>query len=291
MMAYNVELGIGDVGFMMDRGFCTTDNVNYMHSAHLHFIMGVEIRHKATQDAINTVRENITSMRYHIKQGVFARSINARFYGVRSTMHVYYDPELAERQRRDLYRSVQSIEEKLSQLKHSTIGEVKRYSAYFDIERKGDGSFTFQRNYDKIDAVDLNNGFFCLLSNAEFSSEEVLDIYRRKDVIEKGFDDLKNHLDMKRMRTHTSATTDGKLFVAFISLIAVSQMGMKLADFMKEKSMSKDAVIYELEKIKVVTLADGRRLMNPLTKKQRLILEKLGLNYNDLKSFVQGNDA
>lgn len=286
MMAYNEELGVKSTGFIMDRGFCTTANINYMHSARLPFIMGVEIRHKTTQVAVDKVRGNITSMRFRIKQGIFARSVHDRFYGVSSTMHVYYDPELAELQRRDLFRHVESFEEKLAQLQQISKREAKHYSSYFDIDRKEDGSFSFGRNYDNIDRADLNNGFFCILSSTKSDSEEILDIYRRKDAIEKSFDNLKNHLDMKRMRTHGNATTDGKLFLAFVSLIAVSYMERALADFMKEKSMSKDSIILELEKIKTVSISENRRLLNPLTRTQKLILKPIGLDEDALKSFV-----
>jgi hypothetical protein len=51
MMALNEELDIQNVGFVMDRGFCSTANVGYMNSVGLPFIMGVEIRHKTTQAA------------------------------------------------------------------------------------------------------------------------------------------------------------------------------------------------------------------------------------------------
>ena len=286
MMAYNKELGIQSAGFVMDRGFCTTANIGYMQSAELPFIIGVEVRHKTTQAAVDSVRSNITSMRFRTSQGIFARSVHGRFYGVTSTMHVYYDPELAEHQRSDLFRSVEAIEEKLAQLQLISKQDAKRYSSYFDIERKEDGSFSYKRNYDRIDRADLNNGFFCILSNTKSGNEEILDIYRRKDMIEKGFDDLKNHLDMKRMRTHGSATTDGKLFLAFVALIAVSHLGNRLADFMKEKAMSKDSVILELEKIKTVAVSESKRLLNPLTRTQKLILEPIGLEEDDVKTYV-----
>lgn len=289
MMAYNDELGVKSIGFIMDRGFCSTDNVSYMHSNQLPFIIGVEIRHKTTQAAVNSVRENITSMRYRIKQGIFARSFQGRFYGVNATMHVYYNPELAEQQRNDLFRSIECIEERLTQLKQITKLEEKRYSNFFDIERKEDGTFSYIRNYDKIDRADLNNGFFCILSSTNEDSERILDIYRRKDVIEKGFDDLKNHIDMKRMRTHTDETTDGKMFLAFVTLIAVSYMGNKLANLMQERSISKNSVILELEKIKAVTVSESKRLINPLTKTQKSILEAIGLDENSLKSYVSNS--
>ena len=288
MMAYNAELGIKDVGFVMDKGFCTTDNVRYLKASRLDFVLGVEIGHKATKGAVDAVREGMVSMRNRTQQGVYAKTVRGMFYGAYTTMHVYHDPSLAERQRRDLFRTVEAWEERLSQLKQLTIREAKRYQAYFSIDLAKDGSFVFERDYDKIDSAAKNNGYFCILTNTEMDSSGVLEVYRRKDMLEKGFDDLKNHIDMKRMHTHTTATTDGKLFLAFCALIAVSELQVKLGAMMKEKSWSKDAVIAEMEKIKVVSAPDGRRLMNPITKTQRLILEALGHTENDLKAYATG---
>lgn len=286
MMAYNEELGIKSTGFIMDKGFCSTSNITYLHSEQLRYIMGVDMRHKATREAIDKVRDGIISLRYRAQKGVYARAVHSRFYGVTSTMHVYYNPELAERQRRDLFRTVDSLEETITQLSSLTEKEAKRYMRYFMIDRKINGTFTFHRDYDKIDIAARNSGFFCLLSNTDLPSNEILAVYRRRDTIEKSFDDIKNHLDMKRLRTHTDATTDGKIFIAFIALIAVSELTDKLRGIMREKSMSKDSVISELEKIKTIAVSNNIRMINPLTKTQREIFEAFGLHETDLKAFV-----
>jgi transposase len=286
MMAYNKPLGISKICFVMDKVFCSTANVEYMHSSELPYIMGVETNHKSTRAAIDEVREGIVSMRCLVSAGIYARCVHSRFYGSTSTMHIYFDPDLAERQRRDLYRIVEAKEEILRQVEHLTKKEAKCYKNYFNITLAEDGTFTYERDYEKIDAVARNCGFFCLLTNTGVESSKVLSIYRRKDVIEKGFDDLKNYIDMKRLRTHSSNTTDGKMFCAFIALICALEIMNRLSTFMKEKSMSKDAVIYELEKIKIVFMNDGRRLMNPVTKTQRTILELCGFSENDIKSYI-----
>jgi transposase len=285
MMAYNNELEIHNVSFVMDKGFCSTANLRYMHDSRTSFIMSVEMRHKATRKVIDKVREGIVSMRNRLNN-VYALCIRSRFYGVNSIMHIYYDPSLAEQQRSDLQRTVENMEGKLKQLAQMTERDIKRYSSFFNIKRNVDGTLSFCRNYDKIDTAARNNGFFCLLTNKTITSTEVLKVYRRKDVIEKGFDDLKNHIDMKRMHTHTGTTTDGKLFCAFIALIAASEMTKKLLTLNRRKTMSKADVISELEKIKVIQTLDGKRLMNPITKTQRAIFEAFDLKENDLKAYV-----
>ena len=54
-------------------------------------------------------------------------------------------------------------------------------------------------------------------------------------MVEKCFDDLKNQLDMKRLRMHSSATVDGRLFVQFIALIYMSALRkeMRQSDLIK----------------------------------------------------------
>jgi len=285
MMAYNESLGITKACFVMDKGFCSTTNVEYMHSEELPYIMGVETSHKSTRAAIDEVRESMVSMRHIVSTGIYARCVSSRFYGKPATMHIFFDPDLAERRRRDLYRVVESKEELLCQLEQLTKREAKRYQNYFKITLNADGTFRYVRDYEKIDEIAGNCGYFCLLTNTGSKSAEILSVYRRKDVIEKGFDDLKNHIDMKRLRTHASHTTDGKMFCAFIALIVALEMVNRLSAFMKEKSMSKDTVISELEKIKIVFMNNGKRLMNPVTKTQRTILELCGFSQDDLKSY------
>jgi hypothetical protein len=266
MMAYNSDLGVDSVCFIMDKGFCTTLNVQYMHGKEIQYIIAAGTDTLTAREAIDNARSSIVTMRNCVRPGVYACSTHSRFYGVTTNMHVYFNPELAERQRRDLYRLVEADEERLRQLEQLTKKEAKRYSARFKIQLAEDEKFTFERDYEKIDKSAGNCGFFCILSNTDTDSTGVLDIYRRKDVIEKGFDDLKNHIDMKRLRTHSGDTTDGKMFCAFIALIAISEIAKRTAAGMKEKPIGKIELMNELEKIKAVYLSNGRHLMNPVTK-------------------------
>ena len=286
MMAYNKELGISNVCFILDRGFCTEPNISYMHKSEKMYLCGVDVSHKEILAVIKEVRDGIISMRNVIKQGLYACTMHDQFYGNPTNLHIYFDPNSVEQQRQNLYRIITTTEEKLLKIEKLTEKTMKRFLKYFDVELAKDGSFTYEHNYEKIDELAKNCGFFCLLTNTDINTEDALSLYRRKDVIEKSFDELKNHIDMKRMHTHNSDTTDGKIFCSFISLIAVSQMTSLLSEFMRSKSMSKDALISELEKIKIITMIDGSRLMNPVTKTQRTIFEACNLSEDDLKAYV-----
>ena len=290
MMEYNETLGISGATFVMDRGFCKTDNIKYMHSSKLRYIMGVNEEHKAIRAAIDKARDGIISVSNVAGTGVYSRQVQGRFYGMASTLHVYYSPEMAEFSRQALYRKVEMQEETLSQLGQLTQKEAKSYRKRFKIIAGKDGAYKYERDCKKIDEESKNCGFFCILTNLGKSGAETLSIYRRKDTIEKGFDDIKNFIDMKRLRTHSAETTDGKMFCAFVALIAASGITNKLSGFLKDNSMSKDALISELEKIRVVIMPNGGRLTNPLTKTQRTIFETCGISEDELASYINGND-
>ncbi len=51
-----------------------------------------------------------------------------------------------------------------------------------------------------------------------------LEVYRDKDSVEKCFDDLKNDLDMKRIRMHSAAAMEGRIFIQFISLLITTRL-------------------------------------------------------------------
>jgi transposase len=287
MMAYNSDLGIKNVGFVMDSGYCSTANAKFMVKEGLDFIMGVDITHKTTRVAVKAFRGKLTSLRNKAATGVYAKSMRGCFYGVSANMHVYYEPSLEDAHMMELDRLVEKKEETLAQLGQLTRKEARKYRRHFVIELAKDGSFTYSRDYDKIEAMSSYFGYFCLLTNTSLDSAAALEVYRRKDVIEKGFDDIKNHIDMRRMRTHNEDTTEGKMFCAFIALIVTSHIGVKLRDYLKKKSWSKDHVMAEMEKIRIIVSPSGNRLSDPLTKKQRLIIEPFGLDAEDLENYVK----
>ena len=291
MMTYNKTLNVGtDTCHVMDRGFCSEANIVYMHDSKLQYIVGVEMGHKKVHAALKEVQAtSIVSMRNRVKDDVYAHLVSSScFYGsVESNLHVYFDADLATRQRSMLYRRVEVLEERLGQLEQLTRREAKRFRCYFKVDLGVDGSFVFERDYVKIDGFDRDCGFFGLLTNTGGSSGEVLSVYRQRDVLEKGFDDLKNYLDMRRLRVHSSGVLEGKLFCCFVSLIVVCELSRLLSDFLRVRSLSKVGLFLELEKIRVVTLSDGVRLINPLTKTQRDILEACGLTEMDLKNYLK----
>ena len=63
-----------------------------------------------------------------------------------------------------------------------------------------------------------------LIGETDFkkTTAEILEIYRRRDAVEKCFDHLKNDIDMRRLYVQSDEVAQGKMFVAFIALIVRS---------------------------------------------------------------------
>jgi transposase len=288
IMAYNADLGIKDVGFVLNGSYCSTANLKYMANQGLDYIIGVDIVHKSTREALEALRVDRISYRDKVADGVFAKSVRGCFYGVQGSMHVFYEHFLASCHLRELDRLIKSKERALARLSHLTMNEAASYRKYFVIDLAEDGSFSWSHDYKKIDAMISNLGYFRVFTNTHMNSSEVLEAYLRKDAIEKRFLDLKNSVEMKRLSVNADETIEGKMFCAFIALIVVSQIGVKLEEFLEKKSWSEERVAAEMEKIRVISGVDGVRLADPLTKTQREIIERFGLDAEDVEAYVRG---
>ena len=103
------------------------------------------------------------------------------------------------------------------------------YDEFFIIKTTPKRGKTISYNNQAINQyIKRYAGFYAILTNSVKDPIKSLQIYRDKDAVEKCFDDLKNHIDMKRLRMHTSKTVHGRLFVQFIALIYMSALRKKL---------------------------------------------------------------
>ena len=135
-------------------------------------------------------------------------------------------------------------------------------------------------NQNAIDAYKKKSAdFLVLLSKDIKDSAEAIQIYRNKDVVEKSFDNLKNALDMKRLRVHLKENMRGRLFIQFGALILVSY----IHQVMNEKNLFKfgcmTGLLEELDLLNEIKFS-GRygKIPSELTKKQKEIFTAFGIN-------------
>ena len=132
-------------------------------------------------------------------------------------------------------------------------------------------------------------GYFCVITSAEMSAKEALDLYKSRDASEKLFKADKSFLGNRSLRGYTGESLEGKILIAFVALIIRNRMYTKLKDeeeelLEKPNHMNVPEFIRELEKIEMIRQADGvYRLDHAVTATQKTILKAFGIDTNYVK--------
>ncbi len=162
---------------------------------------------------------------------------------------------------------------------------IKGWKNIFQILERS-GKIKLRRKEKGINSYLERLGTFILISNKNIDKKEALYFYRRKDVIEKFFDNIKNDINRKRLRVHKQETFEGRLFVDFIALIIYSWIKRIMRDEEINKSLTVQELIYELKKIKLIRLGEKKTVITEVSKKQRQLLEKFNIKSPDKADLV-----
>ena len=287
MMEGAGKLGISNARFVLDRGFMTKDNLSFMAENKYLFVTAFPGHLVEAKKIIDEHKGNVRKAANRISQfDVYALPVDISLYGFNVKAHIYFDAEKQMLDEKELYAHIERLWadlEKLGKGKRAT----KKYTDFFIVNQEKAENFNFVPDNNKIDERLSRAGFFILLSNDEgLDSGNILRIYRGKDVIEKNFDQLKNGLDFRRLRTHVNQTTDGKVFVGFLALIMRSYLISKIKDDTDIKHITLEKALIEFRKIKAITFEDSSRMLMPMTKLQRTILEAIGVSPNKLQDSI-----
>ena len=284
MVADNEFINGKKTRFVMDRGFYSAENLNFLVKNGYRFVIALPGSLKYCNDLIRRHRtELINHSECMLGLGLpYGKSYEVTELGFRMRVHMYYDADKALHESEALYELLERQENDLKTMEEPPDRKL-HYDKYFYINRSKEGKLSFIRNHKAINEQLEKCGIF-LIGETDFtkSTAEILEIYRKRDVIEKSFDDLKNELDMKRLRCHNSETVHGKLFTAFISLIIRLYLHKSLAAYRQTTGFTFRKILAELDKIKCLDLnaRTKPRLFNPVSKTVRDILEA-----SDLPSF------
>lgn len=281
MLADNEFINAKRTQFVMDRGFYSADNLRYLTDKGYRFVIALPGSLKYCTELVKKHGNEIKNhSEYRLGQGLpYGKKYEISPLGFRMNVHLFYDAEKALKEINALYFLVDAQENDLKNMTELPDRKLG-YDRYFLINRTKDGKLAFKRNNRAIDEQLEMCGYF-LIAETDFkkTTAQILDIYRRRDVIEKSFDGLKNETDMKRLRTQSSETANGKLFVAFISLIVRSYMLNSLTDYMRKNCCTLKKLMNELDKLKCFDFhtSHSARVLNPPTKAMRTLYELLDI--------------
>jgi len=234
-------LGKERLHLVLDRGFYSKTNVDRLLSKRYHFALMVPTGRVWVRDIIDQHYEEIQSPAYYrqIKENevLYMAAYPYQWGERRCYAHLYYN---ASRAAEDFDKLNQKLIRWKEELEAEDPQEENQefYDRFFRVKRtpKRGLSVAYQeaeiQKYRKRYA-----GFSCILTNVKVDSGELLDRYRKKDIVENCFDDLKNSLDMKRLRMHSGPTMDSRLFIQFLALILISRIRTIAADAKQNKKI------------------------------------------------------
>jgi transposase len=280
-------LEIRTLNYVMDKGFYSKKNVDELLASRDKFTISIPLNNKWVQHAIDDIYKVIHGPQGYQRIDNEVLYVNSRLYpwgedNRRCYLHLYYNA-LARANAVDRFS-----EELLGYKEELESGKLisehqEAYDTFFVMKTTPKRGVKVSYDTEAVNQyISRYAGFQALLSNSIKDPVEALQIYRDKDVVEKSFDDLKNQLDMKRLRMHSSAAVDGRLFVQFIALIYMSALRreMRKTDLIKRYTVRE--LLQEMETLtKVKYSGKYGHILTEVTKPQREILKGLGISLPD----------
>lgn len=282
-------LDMDKVKLVMDRGFYSAENINALYKHRYKFLIGAKLSLSLVKKKLEEIRGSLkTRKHYYPEAGLFAlsfldswpyeemkpRSGETIRESRRMYFHFYYNDRKATDDRSRFYHELDAWEEELSS-GHRKPEHEKKYSKYFKVTTTPIRGVKIEPKQRAIDTAEQNLGYFVLMSNGISKPMEALQIYRTKDMVEKAFGNLKEHLNMRRESVASEEGLEGKLFLQFIGLIYLCHI-KKIMD--EKKLFSKYSLQELLDELDIIELYQhpGKRgYIGEITGKQRAIYEAM----------------
>jgi hypothetical protein len=290
MAEFNV-MGYKKVSVLLDRGFYSRENINLLFKNHQKFIIGVKLNLNYVKETLEEERENLQLWSNLQPQfGVYGlcRTIQWEYEQERPNkgdvlsskrrayLHLFYNGEKAAKDQAEMNDYLTIL---YNDLVNNTREEsrMKDYDRFFTVTSTPKRGRKVTPKEEAMREAARNYGYFALLSNEVNDPFEALSLYRSKDIVEKGFGNLKDRLNFRRMQVSSELSLNGKLFVEFVALIYLSYIKKKMQDTGLFDNWTLQGLLDELDTIERFEYPEHGRLIGEVTKKQKDIYAKLGM--------------
>ena len=292
--------GYKNVGFILDRGYFSKENIHYMDRCGYDFVIMMKGMKDLVKELVLEVKGSFEEDRRYsirdykvsgitVKKQLYPSDEKERFF------HVYYNDRKKSSEHEALEAKIDRMAECL-QKHEGTRYEVKGsgFCKYFDLiyynKGKKDEKFMYGRElYDVINEEIQLCGYFVIITSEKMTAAEALDLYKSRDASEKLFRGDKSYMGNKSFRVHTSESVHAKIFIEFVALIIRSRFYTYLKAQMnksgKKNYMTVPAAIRELEKIELIRQSDrGYRMDYAVTATQKEILKAFGMTAANIRT-------
>lgn len=277
------------ITLVMDGGFAVKDSLENTRNYGCDLIVGAPLDFctNIRQYILNWRRSPLSNKTVLIQRSgeTVRSSVEELSIGrIKTKLFMYKSPLSTARDEQALTSYVNKISEELSNITHISDIKLKQYSEFYDI-RVNDKEITCKLKTEQYNQLlELCGCFAILTTRDDLSPEEIFDIYRAKDCVEKAFAIYKNDILEERLEVKSQDSINGKMFLAFIALIIRKSLDNKLRSYLTKTRIGLDSAISRLSDITCIKKDHNWMLKSALTKQQKELISVLNLpiNYLDI---------
>ena len=291
--------GYKKIGFILDRGYFSCENIQYMDKCGYSFVIMVKGMASLVNELVLEHKGTFESKRVNniYEYGVYGKTVKHRLYAgdkKERYFHLYHSisKESADRAgiENRLNQMTLYLKKYQNKVKEFGPGFEKYFNLHYDEKTQ---AFVLPEERCSVVERELDlAGYFCIITSEKMSAKEAIELYKSRDTSEKLFRGDKSYLGNKSIRVYSEESARAKIFVEFVAMILRCKMYTKLKEEMKklEKKpnyMTVPAALKELEKIEMVRQLDNvYRLDHAVTANQKTILNAFGLDANHIKYYA-----
>lgn len=288
--------GYKKIGFILDRGYFSKGNIEYMDQCGYSFVIMVKGMSSIVNQLVLENKGKFENKRIHnisdyrvsgitVKKKLYVTDEKDRYF------HIYHSPSKENAERETIEIMIEQMKKFLkshsNKVREFGPGFERYFELYYDEEKK---TFLFPMEKASIieNEIDLC-GYFCIITSEKMTAKEALNLYKSRDASEKLFRGDKSYLGNKSLRVYSDESASAKIFIEFIALIVRCKIYTCLKDEMKKLDkrpnyMTVPAALKELEKIEMVRQLDNvYRLDHAVTAVQKKILRAFGMDAVNIK--------
>lgn len=291
--------GYKNIGFILDRGYFSRDNIRCMDECGYDFIIMVKGMKSLVNEIIMNVKgtfeedRKYTIRKFHVngitqKKPLYVSDGRDRYF------HIYFSAEKQSGERRQLELNLDSMQRAIEKMKGRNIEFPENYLRYFEpiYYHEGQEDQVFVNAIEKTDVITQEIrqcGYFALITSRKMNAEDALLLYKSRDESEKLFRGDKSYPGNKSFRVQSAEAMEAKILIEFVALIIrnriyTSLLDEKMKNEAKANDMNVAAAIRELEKIEMIRKADGDYVQDhAVTATQKAILNAFELSENDVR--------
>ena len=233
------KLGLKTDSAILDAGFCSKENLQFMCTEKINFITRLPRSHKVFYELVKQTKYMMESSKNAVTYGdrvVFIKSKKVNLYDHDMYAHVFLDPSKKAKDTNLLLKN--NLDDTLS-----------------------------KKDKQELDSKVKNAGYFILLSFNDIEKPNVLPSYYARQFIEQIFGFAKSNNNLLPLRVHSEQSIRGYLMLSFLALIIFIIMRQRV-------KMPMDKTLIALRSLKA-KIFDTEVIIQEVNKKNKDIMKSL----------------